>query len=81
MKGGLDAPDRTISWILGSWEIFLDLIRLRVNGMSPTLSLIRLVIVRKSLRRVYSIISNKIEAETGRFREWGLTLMWRVRPN
>ena len=52
MKGGLDAPDRTISWILGSWEIFLDLIRLRVNGMSPTLSLIRLVIVRKSLRRV-----------------------------
>ena len=80
MKGGFDAPDRTISWILGSWEIFLDLIRLRVNGMSPTLSLIRLVIVRKSLRRVF-LISNKIEAETGRFREWGLTLMWRVRPN
>ena len=32
-------------------ETCLDSIRLRVNGITPTLSLIRLVIVRKSLRR------------------------------
>ena len=49
------------------YSMGLDSIRFETHGMTPTLSLIKMTIDAKPLRRVYSIISNKIEAEIGRF--------------
>ena len=49
-------------WI--EFDLALDSIRLETHGMTPTLSLIRLMITHKSLRRANPIVSGKIEAET-----------------
>ena len=49
----------------------LDSIRFETHDPSPTLSLIRLVIVRKSSRRGILIIFKEIGAEIGRFQTVG----------
>ena len=49
----------------------LESIRLRVNGMTPALSLIKLMVTWDLLRRGRSIIFRKIEAETAGFRPNG----------
>ena len=64
------APNRGEISIDGEDPQTLDSIRFETHGMTPTLSLIRLVIVRKSSRRGI-IIFKEIGAEIGRFQTVG----------